>query len=251
MKEPQETSAEQEESGRWPHPLLQFLWDLLPARLAPENSGLRAPAYREPEYFATELPKDERHRQMLVDVARRSSQAAHDRVHHAESRAARMVNVTLTLFGVALALVAYQFTQADSTTAWALRSLTLAGTTALALAGIEALEVDRVGLTDPPTAAQVAAGTDYVESYIRAEDHDRQVVEWTAKNKLTQLLQARAWFSRGILLLLVSAALTAVFLPPSFGQSEEDQPRDQVTPSSTVMLAGPPTGRPASRPPPA
>ena len=137
---------------------------------------------------------------------------AKDSATLAEEKASRLVQVALALMTVTLALGAFQLQFAlDRSVIWLLTLVPIAAAIGcLALSAIEALQIDRVGYYQTATPADlVQPGLAPEAAVLDAEDRGRKLARWTAKNKLTDLMQARAWFSRGLVALVVAALLGA------------------------------------------
>jgi hypothetical protein len=124
-----------------------------------------------------------------------------------------------------------------------------AAITALAAAGITALELDRPGMSHTPKAAALRGRDDPIRARVEAEERARDRATWTAERKYDDLLAARAWFSRG-LVALVAAGLVGVL---SLGADEPGpQPPGPSTTAgpATTRVAPSPTTRPAPSQPP-
>lgn len=197
--------------GTWPHPVKQFLWDLLPAHLAPEQSGLEAPDFVEPSWVATSYANTPE----ALEQARRAHEQERSRAEAAEAKAGRMSQTSLGLLTLAVALGGIGIGAIrDHGGGWAYLWLlpTALAIACLALAAIESLEIDRVGLYLNTSAGDIEGTAENLRRrQVREEERARQLAAWTAKQKLDTLLQARAWFSRGLVCLII-AGLVALGL---------------------------------------
>lgn len=213
--EPQEDSARVpgrttgDSQGRWPSPWRQFWYDLLPKNSArvPNQSGLIGP-HIDTSWITTERAA---HPEALAQ-ARRAHDMQLARADAIEVKSSRMTTLCFTLLGVSLVLGGFQVHYARIHGGlWELWLLPVAASIVLlTLATVSALEIDRVGLythTGSEALAPHSEPADALAELVRAEDHGRRLAEWTASRKADQLLQARAWLSRAIVTLLVSAVL--------------------------------------------
>jgi hypothetical protein len=205
--EPTRTTGDTE--GRWPSPWLQFWYDLLPKNSAkvPNQSGLAKPTIDTSWITAARAAHPE-----ALAQARRAHDMQRARADAIEVKSNRMTTLCLTLLGVSLALGGLQVHYARiHSELWYLLLLPAAASIAfLGLATVSALEVDRVGLYTY-TGGEALAGQDQLADatadLVKAEEYGRRLAEWTATKKADQLLQARAWLSRAIVTLLISALL--------------------------------------------
>jgi hypothetical protein len=225
--------------GRWPHPLRRFWWDLLPGwlpdRWVPPAGGVRAPPYAPPSWLA----EDGAGTPEALEQAKRAHDIAVARVQTVEAKADRLAQRALALLALAFAVAGWQLrTGRTHGGGWWYLLLVPAGAaiTALAAAGITALELDRPGMFHTPKAAAALRGRDDpIRARVEAEERARDRATWTAERKYDDLLAARAWFSRG-LVALVAAGLVGVL---SLGA---DEPRPQP-PGPTSTIGGPATTR--------
>jgi hypothetical protein len=193
--------------GVWPKALRRVFWDLGTAASAPQNDGIVAPTFARPDWIdrVAQLPG-------ALEVAQSANESARSTASVAEEKANRLVQLGLALLALAFAVGAYQITFDLQRSLIFLLTLipVAAAIISLALATFEAGEIDRVGFyrgTEPSDLDGVGpAGVTTVK--LAVEEHGRALARWTAKKKLTDLMQARAWLARG-LVALVLAALTA------------------------------------------
>jgi len=240
--------------ARWPHPLRRFWWDLLPGRLpdrwVPPAGGVRAPAYTPPSWLAEDVADTPD----ALEQAKRSHDIAMARVQTVEAKADRLAQRALALLALAFALAAWQLRAVGTHGGgWWYLLLVPAGAAivALAAAGIMALELDRPGVFYTPKAAALRGRTDPIRARVEAEERARHRATWTAERKYDDLLEARAWFSRG-LVALVTAGLVAVLglgaggprlQPPASTSTTGGPSTTRVAPSATTLPASirPPT----------
>jgi hypothetical protein len=100
----------------------------------------------------------------------------------------------------------------------------------LSLAAFEALEIDRVGMYRHPTANDLSGRglLDAPALLIAEEELGRRLARWTSIKKHSDLLQARAWFSRGLAALIVAALLAAI------GRAAMNDPAPSLTTTSST-----------------
>jgi hypothetical protein len=194
---------------KWPNPVVQFWWDLLPDKWAPKNSGVIAPAYVEPAWLSQPVAEEE----VVVDVTRQAREEAERRAATAEDKANRLVQVALALLAIAITVGGYQLGYVRKHAVWYYWFLLLPAACAvvfLAWATIIALEIDRPGVYHQPIGVDLAPGPVSVRSRVQAEEKGRQLADWSARHKVSTLLNARSRLSRGLVSLTI-AALVAAF----------------------------------------
>lgn len=200
------SASEQDSPGRWPPAITRFLRDFLPKSKAPGNDGIVAPQFARPIWIDEVAAWDG-----ALDVAQRANLAAQESAGTAEDKASRLVQVNLALITVAIALATFQLTAALGMEWYRILLVVpaLAAMSLLVLAAAEALEIDRVGIYGhaQPGDLQQRLGRTRVALAVEAEERGRQLARWTANHKLTDLMQARAWFSRGLAALLLAGLI--------------------------------------------
>lgn len=263
-----------EDQGTWPRAIKRFLWDFLPASTAPDNDGVAAPKLARPTWTA-----GVRTSATALEAARRAHDQAKASAAAAEAKAARLAQNALALVAVAVGLGAFQLNVAlDRAWPWLLSLVPVgAAVIFLSLAAFEAIEIDRVGMYAHPNLRELAQEplTDPVRVLMLEEERGRQLASWTSRNKHSDLMQARAWFSRGLAALLLAAVLAGVVRaavgPQATGASDPvhspsvvplpattPTPAASVAPTPTPIPTGPvsptpslpasPTGRPSQSP---
>ena len=241
-------ASSSKDGSRWPSPLRQFLWDMLPAKTAdrwlPRASGIRPPAYERPSWLQEEFTNTP----AALEQAKRGHDAAVARAGAAEAKADRLVQRSLTLLALTLVVAGAELRyvrEQGGGLEYLLLIPAVLAIVALALAGIEAAEIDRVGVYHQPGAEALAAWKDApVRGQVEAEELGRQWAHWTASpHKYDALLQARAWFSRGLVWFLVAAMVLAFTL--SGGEKKDgDTGRVQGPTTNSTAKPGTPTTRP-------
>lgn len=227
------SEPDQGKPGRWPPALKRFLWDLLPASKAPENDGVLAPHFARPIWINEVATWDG-----TLDVAQRANAAAQESARAAEDKGSRLVQVSLALITVAIALATFQLTAALGMP-WYRMLLVVPALTAImliALAAAEALEIDRVGIYGhaQPGDLQQRLGRTRAALAVEAEERGRQLARWTANHKLTDLMQARAWFSRGLAALLLAGLIAgATFALDTVNEPKTGGPPDSSSTTTT------------------
>ena len=147
----------------------------------------------------------------------------------AEAKASRLLKTSLALIAIASSLLAYQINARPVgwQSVWAL--FVLASVVMLALAAIAASQIDRVGVYSWPQATDLLTHpTNPQLSALEAEERGAFLAGWSAEKKLSDLLQAWAWFSRGLAALLVAAVVAAA----TFGLTHVPQPANTESPST-------------------
>jgi hypothetical protein len=181
----------------------------MPGKVVPGQGGLKAPVFSPPKWISeswAETPP-------VLDQARRAHDRAMDRASEAEAKSGRTLQLSLALLASAIGILGFQLTVIRSQ-GWplAIYLLVLPTVTAalcLALAGAIAAEGDRPGLYHMPGPADAGSDSNPIRGMVLAEEHGRFLANWTSTKKLDDLLQARAWLTRGLLLLVIAATIAA------------------------------------------
>lgn len=204
-----EITPNQSSEGAWPSPIRQFFWDFFLKSKAPKNSGIQIPTFESPEWLSDELVQQDE----VLEAARSEHQEGAARAKVAEDKAQGLMQTSLALLTLAIAVGGFQVTYIrDETAGWLPPLLLLVPTSLsiafLVIAGIEALEINRVGMYWPPVTADLVGEGDIRRKLIEAELRGSVIADWTAGHKVNALLQARAWFSRSLVFLLLAALIS-------------------------------------------
>lgn len=220
--------------GKWPPAIRRFGADFLPKQNAPQNDGIEAPTFSPPPWL------DEVASQAgALEVARRANDEAMRGAQAAEEKASRLVQVALALLTVGIALASFQLQFVlDHEWPWAFSIVpTVLALGFLALATFEAVEVDRVGMYHHPTAQDLAGVSNPTATLIAGEERGRQLARWTSNNKHSDVMQARAWFSRGLATLITGALLAGIANAAVSGG--DPKPPTRTQPSSITSTSVP------------
>lgn len=215
------------EKGYWPGWWEKFRNDFRSAKAAKANDGMKAPHFPRPAWGDKPGSRSE----ILLEASRRRHEQAEARIEKAEARAVRLTQAALSFLTLALVATGFQATRLrieDSPILLWVLALTVAGgaVVCIAVAAVQAIGVDRVGYVQPPDPGQAAEHeTDEEQrgNLIMQEFRAAQMANWTARNKVNEFLQARAWMTRGVTLLAVSGVL-AVLIWATTGELEEKTP---------------------------
>jgi hypothetical protein len=220
------------DDGSWPSAFKRIGADFLPKKKAPPNDSIVAPQFHPPEWLADVAAFDG-----ALEIVRRSNDKASEAAQIAEAKAARLVQICLALITISIALSGFQVKAAVGGTwpdfvLWLLVVPSIVALTLLALAALEAAQVDRVGFSRTAQLSDISdgGGPAALLGAIAAEEEGRQLARWTAKHKLTDLMQARAWFSRGLLALLAAAWVSVV----TFGSGQPPTPDESGSANLTT-----------------
>lgn len=219
------------DDGKWPKALMLFLYDLKPAKWAPDNDGIVAPNFQRPGWIdqVASLPG-------ALDVAQRARESAEGDAKTAEDKASRLVQIALALLTIALALGSYQLDFALRRSSDWLATVAPVGLAIafLALSAFEALQIDRVGKYSLPDGSELenAQPQEVSSRLLAAEVRGRALASWSARNKHGALMQARAWFTRGLAALLVAGLIAGVARATSEATSARHKTTRPTTPST-------------------
>lgn len=195
--------------GGWPKPLKRVRWDLGCARKAPPDDGAVAPRFASPPWASLAARSSS-----ALSVVRRANDEATAGAKAAEDKAARLSRTALTTLALTAVLIGYQLQVALTHASWWFVSLTpvLGAFVCLAIAGFEATEIDRVGFYRHPTGRDLAepGSREPIVKVIEQEDIGRRLAGWSSQHKHTALMQARAWFTRGLAFLVAASIVAAI-----------------------------------------
>lgn len=202
--DPATADAPQPSPGIWPSPWRQFFWDLLPGWLpdsiVPPRSGRVAPDRR---FVPVAIVNDEATIAAFLETSRQAHRYELARIDAAEAKGSRLLGVALTLAGTSVAVAGYLL-RIEQALTWPV-ALPALGAVSFSFSAVLAFEVDRVALFAPVKLEAWIGEGGRVNELLQLEEYGVQVAAWTAGHKLTTLLNARAWFSRGLVLLGLAA----------------------------------------------
>ncbi|MFN8051453.1 MAG: hypothetical protein U0Q22_08460 [Acidimicrobiales bacterium] len=155
-----------------------------------------------------------------LDLARSIHETAEERATGAESRAGKIGQLSLALLAITFTATGFEAAR--------LRSLDAAGWVwwiALAPAGLSIVSFviattqaagaeHRVRLAHPPSLEDVVLAAPEKRRRLLVEQHHRAALQadWSAKHRLDEVLQARAWLTRGMLgAVLVGVGVVALW----------------------------------------
>ena len=192
-----------DKAGTWPVPHRRAFYDFLTKKRAPHADGIVPPQFAAP-VWADEVAGVPG----AVEVARSAREAAEDAAKTAEDKASRLVQVTLALLTVGLALGSYQLTfSLERNWPWLFSLLPVAvALGCLVVSAFEGVLIDRVGFYHHPSGRDLwcAYPRDPTTVLLVQEERGRQLARWSSDHKHTDLMQARAWFTRGVAALLLA-----------------------------------------------
>jgi hypothetical protein len=195
--------------GQWPMAFRRLWYDFMTRRRAPDSDGVVSPVIELPDWTAQVHPTSE-----AIAVARRARESEEAGAATAEAKATRLVQASLALLTITLALGSYQLDFAIRRQWLWLPTILPIGIALLflSLAAFEALQIDRVGVYYQPNGSELAnaTGDDALAAVFVAEVRGQILANWTARQKLTDLMQARAWFTRGLALLIIASLVAGV-----------------------------------------
>ena len=248
-------SAEPPHDGFWPTCWSKFANDFRRAKNAKASDGLLAPPFDSSEWEALSGAGTE----VVLEATRRRHDQAEARIARAEERATRITQTALTLLTVAFVVAYFEADRLRAIGApWVVWPLFLvlpvATFVSLAIAVIESLGVDRVGYVWPADPRAAAALTEQEAQRCNLTVQEARAsfaANWTAGHKLDEVLQARAWLTRGITTLILTYVFAAGlwFLTPETPRAPAHNAA-AATPTSSPCLTPPPTHplRPAPTP---
>lgn len=208
--------------GFWPKPRHRVFFDLRSAKKAPANDGAVAPPLVDPDWLPTVAPSD-----LALEQARRGHEQAVTSAKTAEEKAARLLQLCLALLTISFAVAKFQIDAVHGRTpiVWAALLPVAVAAACLTAAALGAAEVDRVGFYHHPGVEALSGRpvADQLKELVTVEAQGERMARWTANRKATDVMDARAWFTRG-LLALIAAGLVSVGLSISPAPVEEDEP---------------------------
>lgn len=206
--------------GYWPSWHAKLRNDFRSAKKAKANDGLISPSFKDPVWTAEPGASTAE----ILEAARRRREQADDRGSTAEARAQRIAQIGLTLLAVAFLVAGFTANRLRAGDAavlwWIAAAVTIAPILLLALTITQAISVDRVGYVhpaEPGPAAAADAENEQRRILITQEARAALLANWTARHKVNEFLQARAWLTRSIVALAaagIAACLVWLFVEP-------------------------------------
>lgn len=200
--------------GYWPPWHAKFRNDFRSAREAKANDGLLAPVIEAPEW----ADDDSAATATILEAARRRHDQAAERSAFAEQRASRLLQTALTLLALAFVVAGFEASRlrdADAP-AWVFAVVLAVDAAAIGMLGlaiIQAQSVDRVGYAQPASPNSAATLNDeklQQRELAVQEAMAAQMANWTGRHKVNEFLQARAWFTRGVVALAASGLIACI-----------------------------------------
>jgi hypothetical protein len=148
-----------------------------------------------------------------VELASAARLEAESDARGAEDKANRLTQTVLALLTLAVGVGAFQlkFVVAHGWAWAAMIAPALAAIVFLAVSAFTAVHVDGVGVYRRVQPDDLASQTELtmIEALLAAHERGRAFARWTATHKATDVLQARAWLTRGIAALLIAGLVAA------------------------------------------
>jgi hypothetical protein len=192
-----------------PGALRQFWSDLFPKNapdwLVPPRSGLTPPDPNV-EWITEAIASSPE----ALGQTRRAHDLERDRADSLEKKAIAVVSLCLSLLATALIIGGYQlgYLRRHQSSMWWLLAPAAVSIACLVFTAINALEVQRVGIYQWEGAEPLGRQPGGLLGLVQAEEQGRQLAHWTAGNKANGFLQTRAWLSRALIALILSAFVT-------------------------------------------
>jgi hypothetical protein len=100
----------------------------------------------------------------------------------------------------------------------------------LATAAFQGLLIDRVGFYYTPSGPDLAGlgHRDPGAVTLAGEERGRRLALWSASHKHTDLMQARAWFTRGLAMLLLAGLVAGACRADSSAFAHDQQPTNHA-----------------------
>jgi hypothetical protein len=220
-------------AGSWPRPMTRLLSDFMTEKRAPDNDGVVAPRYPRPAWIdaVAALPD-------AIDWTRQARQEAEAGAATAEDKASRLLQLSLAVLTLAVTVGAFQLDYSLKH-AWpalvALVPVALA-IAFLALSAFESAQVDRVGMYGRFTPESIAglSAAEATSDVLASEEYGRRLARWTSQKKHSDLMQARAWFTRGLAAVIVSAVIAFVLRALPAHTTSKTTPKPVVSSISTA-----------------
>ncbi|MGB3409923.1 MAG: hypothetical protein WBA45_01895 [Microthrixaceae bacterium] len=196
--------------GEWPSWRRHVWADLLPDALAPPQSGLRAPEYERPDW----LDSSRAHTELSLGLAKDLFELAEARADHGEARGGKIAQSALTLLAIAFTATGFLAARLRvlDVDVWVWITLLPAAIAivSLSLAALQAMDAEqRVRLSFPPLIDDVAQAepADQTAKLVEGYDQAAFLANWCSNRRLDELIQAKAWLTRGIIALIVTGLI--------------------------------------------
>lgn len=194
--------------GAWPGPWRRLANDFRSQKNALPRDGIKSPVWLPPSSLRGAAAWDG-----SLDVARRSHDEAARAASVAEEKASRLLRTSLALLAIALAAVPLQMAAGSTLFNLALVAIPIAAVAFLSIAAFRSTQIDRVGIYWAPRLSDLdGRSSEPLLAILEQEERGRYLARWTAEHKLTELLQAQAWFTRGLMALIVAGVVIALTL---------------------------------------
>jgi hypothetical protein len=149
-----------------------------------------------------------------VELASAARLEAESDARSAEDKAGRLAQTVLALLTLAVAVAAFQL-QFSLARGWVWSPLlfpSVAAIVCLTLSAFTAVQVDGVGVYQRVQPHDLVGQTELsmTEALVAAHETGRALARWSASHKASDVLQARAWLSRGTAALLMAGLVAAV-----------------------------------------
>jgi hypothetical protein len=159
------------------------------------------------EWITAEIANDPE----ALNQTRRAHDLERARIEALESKSGSTVNLCLTLLATSLALSGYQLAflrqHGFRHDCWLLLVPAALSIMCVTTAGITALEIQRVGIYQWAGAEPLGYTPGGRLGLVRAEEEGRRLANWSARIKVNAYLQARAWLSRALVAMILSAVV--------------------------------------------
>lgn len=224
----------QRRPGLWPSAIRRFAYDMLPAKIAPEDDGATSPEFQAPDWISeiANVPQ-------ALDIARKAREGEEEGARIAEEKAARLSQILLALLTITLALGSFQLSYVldDPSGRWEWLLPVGLAIVFLSVSLFESIQIDRVGFYSQPSLEDLVTsnGETPHERILLREERGRFLAKWTSNKKHSDLMQARAWFTRGLVALLVAGMVAGV---TKAGEEAKPTNRSVPTHSSPASAKG-------------
>lgn len=230
--------------GYWPPWHEKLRNDFRRAKNAKANDGLVSPLFADPDWLSLDGAETE----VILEAARRRHEQAESRATSAEGRAQRITQTALPLLAIAFAVAGFIATRLHEANgpiwAWLVAlAAPLGAIVMLSITIVQAVGVDRVGYVGPPDPGEAAVYVDDCDQRRNLAGQEARaalMANWSARRKVNEFLQARAWLTRSLV------ALAAGGIAASLVWLLVDTPKEQPVVKVIVVPAGPGTIEPTT-----